>query len=152
MHKKTLIVSALVWCSLMFPALLLASGCIELGCTLAGCEDQVNIVIHRIQADQSYEAEIESEDGTIIKCTIDDSLETGIVCGDNSDNVLLYGRQLDRAEITLFGAPERVAVTVWQSDTVLLQEEVTPSYEEFAPNGETCGPVCRQADAHVVLF
>jgi hypothetical protein len=148
MNKKTLVVSALVWCSLMFPALLLASGCIELGCTLAGCEDQVNVVIHRIQADQSYEVEIEADSGTVVKCTIDDSLDTGIAC---SDNVLLYGRQLDRAEITLFEAPERVAVTVRQSETVLVQEEVTPSYAEVAPNGETCGPVCRQAEAHVVL-
>jgi hypothetical protein len=148
MNKKTLIVSALVWCSLMFPALLLASGCIELGCTLADCSDQASIVLHRLEADQSYEVEIEADDGTIVTCTIDDSGETGIDCS----NTLSYYRQLDRAHIALLGAPERVAVTVRQGETVLHQEEVTPSYDEFAPNGETCGPVCRQAEAHVVLL
>ena len=147
MNKKTQIVSALIWGSLMVPALLLASGCIELGCTLAHCEDQSTIVIHKIQDDQVYEVAIETGEATI-QCTIDKSLEFGITC---DGNVLYSNRQLDTADIAIHGAPGQIIVTVWQDGTMIAQDELMPDYDEFAPNGESCGPVCRQATTHVVL-
>jgi hypothetical protein len=78
MTTKTRIITALLWSSLMAPAIVLASGCNWLGlsCTQVGCDDQVSVSLRGLEADQFYEVEIATEDD-IILCTIDTSVEPG---------------------------------------------------------------------------
>lgn len=140
---------AFVWGSMMAPSLLLASGCTGLGvgCTEVGCDDQASISIRGIEANQSYAVEIETDDGTI-QCTIDTSDEMRITCDDNN---LFYGSQMDTAYIYLTGTPDRVAITVRQNGTVITQDEVRPDYDQVAPNGEACGPICMQTEIPIEL-
>jgi hypothetical protein len=148
MTTKTRIIMALIWSSLMAPAILLASGCNRLGlsCTQVGCNDQVSVSLRGLEADQFYEVEIATADD-IILCTIDTSVQMSVTC----DDVLFYSIDRGTASIALIGTPDSVAITVQESGTVIAQEEVRPDYDEVAPNGRACGPICEQAEIPVEL-
>jgi hypothetical protein len=152
MMKKANIVLALVCGSLMASAMLLATGCSQLGlaCTQIACHDQVLISIHGLEANQLYEAEIETADQTI-RCTIDTGEDTHEDMRMSCDNVLLYFSQPGEASITLASTPDSVAITILQNGTVITQDVVAPDYHEVAPNGEACGPICDQAEISLAL-
>ena len=132
----------------MAPAILIASGCTSLGlnCTQVGCEDQVSVSLRGLEADRFYEVEITTEDD-IILCTIDTGVEMSVTC----DDVLYYDIDRGTAFIALSGAPDSVAITVQESGTVIAQEEVRHDYDETAPNGRACGPICLRAEIPVEL-
>lgn len=136
------IIAILAWRCLISTTLL-ANGC---GCTQAACEDGANISIRGLEIDQLYEVEVETEIDTIL-CTIDTSGQTLITC----DKALFYFSQMDGAYIGLQGTPDRVAITVRQNGDVIAEDEVSPNYDEVAPNGELCGPVCDHAEITFAL-
>ena len=47
--------------------------------------------------------------------------------------------------ITLTGTPAEVQAQQSVDGTVILDATVTPTYQEVAPNGVECGPICHQA-------
>jgi hypothetical protein len=49
------------------------------------------------------------------------------------------------------GTPAELGVAVSRDESVLLERSVALSYVELRPNGEGCGPVCRQASAELAL-
>lgn len=136
------IIAILAW-SCLIPATLLASGC---GCTQAGCEDGASISIRGFETNQLYEVEIETEIESIL-CTIDTNGETLITC----DKAQYFFSEANDALIGLHGTPDRVAITVRQNGDVIAEDEVNPDYDEVAPNGEFCGPVCQHAEIPFVL-
>jgi hypothetical protein len=152
MMKKTNIVLTLFWASLMIPTLLLASGCDrpEAACTLIGCDDQVTIAIHGLEANQFYEVEIATAD-EIIQCTIDTSEGTNEDMRMLCDKVLLYYSQMNDAYITLTDTPDPVTITILQNGTAIVEDEARPDYHEVAPNGVGCDPICLQATISVEL-
>jgi hypothetical protein len=145
MKKTQILFGAVVWGFLIVPAILLASGCDRFGlvCTQIGCDDGVNISIRGLEVNQSYEVDLETADETI-KCTIDMSEDTTDDARMTCDRSLFYFSRMDGAHIELAGTPERVAITVRQNGAMIVQDEVAPEYQEFAPNGEACGPICLQ--------
>lgn len=42
--------------------------------------------------------------------------------------------------------PQRIELEITRDGNVVAAESFTPEYTEFAPNGEECGPVCRNAE------
>jgi hypothetical protein len=153
MLKTTRVLSIGIWCSLMVPAVLLASGCTMLGlnCTEVGCLYGATIAIRGLEANQSYEVNVETTNETI-KCTIDTRQDMdGFVQMSCGDDVPSYFSQVDSAQISLDDTPDRVAITVRQNGAVVAQDDVTPVYQRSAPNGEACGPVCHHAEIPVEL-
>jgi hypothetical protein len=51
----------------------------------------------------------------------------------------------------LYGTPATAKLVLGLDDGVLLDTELTPTYEESRPNGPDCGPVCRQATVDLEL-
>lgn len=146
--KQSKLVKALVWGSLLAPSILLAAGCTWLGlaCTQVACYDEATVTIVGLTTDQLYKIELETEDG-VVGCAMTPGAAQGITCNGS----IFYGREQDEAWISIEGTPERIAVTVWQGDVVIHQEETEPDYDKNAPNGEACGPVCLSGDAIVEL-
>jgi hypothetical protein len=144
--------SAVLWGSLMAPAMLLASGCngFGLACTQIGCDDGVSVLIRGLELNQSYEVDVATADA-IIKCTIDTDDAATQQMRMQCDQSLFYFSQMDDAHIEVANTPERVEITVRQNGTMILQDEVTPDYDEVAPNGEACGPICLHAEVPVQL-
>lgn len=150
--KMHIVVRAVVWGSLMALSVLLTSGCTWFGlmCTEVGCNDAVDISIRGLEANQLYQIEVKAADATI-KCTIDTSDATNEDMRMTCDTILFYYSQIDDAYLQVPGTPSLVSITVWQSGTMIVQDEVSPDYHELAPNGEACGPVCRTADIPIEL-
>lgn len=115
-------------------------------CSLISCDDMATVRLAGLEIDQVYEVTVETADQRR-DCTIRTTDELRITCDGNT----FYGSLADDARIQLDGTPERVAVTVRQGDTVLAEHELTPTYEEVAPNGPFCTPVCQQAELVIEL-
>jgi hypothetical protein len=149
MMKKTRLLSAVLWASLMTPALVLASGC-QLGCTQAGCASGVSIDIQGLEPDQAYNVNVETPDESI-KCNIPAGVDMdgfrSMICDDAT---ILFSDEYG-ALLELQDTPARVEVTVRQGEAVVAHQDVEPTYRRSAPNGEQCGPICHHADIPVEL-
>jgi hypothetical protein len=49
------------------------------------------------------------------------------------------------------GTPKVLSVTLMRDGIELSAETLTPAYVQSQPNGEGCGPVCRQASVELAL-
>jgi hypothetical protein len=150
MRNKTTVMIALASASLAFLAVVLASGCTWLGlvCTQIGCDDEVSVSIRGLETDQFYDVELDTGTQTI-HCTIDTSQSSymRIQCVDD-----LYSySQRDEASIHIAGTPDSVAITILKNGTVIAEDVVRPEYDEVAPNGRACGPICVQARIPIEL-
>jgi hypothetical protein len=150
-----------------------ASGCniLSKGCTLVGCEDSFTANVRR--ADSSFPAgahRIEVlADSAIRTCTFTypfampgDNPNCGLdlrvmvwpetTCTDTTDGGVVT-HQCDTIPtrlyelITIPGTPGQVHVSQSVDDTTILDVAAAPSYQDVAPNGRECGPICRQATA-----
>lgn len=149
MMKKTRVLSAVLWASVLTPAVFLASGC-QIGCTQAGCLDGVTIEIDDFEPDQAYSVDIETSN-EIIKCTLPAGVDMDGIRNMQCDDSTISFTQQYGARIDIYDNPDRVTVTVSQEDTVVVKHDVEPLYNRSAPNGEFCGPVCHHANIVVPL-
>ncbi|HXS17017.1 MAG TPA: hypothetical protein VN764_07505, partial [Polyangiaceae bacterium] len=73
----------------------------------------------------------------------DDSLSVWVEEGNAADQFAVY--------FSIQAAPDTVTIHVGRDGAVLADEELTPVYDEFQPNGEGCSPVCRQGEVELEL-
>lgn len=143
MMKKTHLLVVLVCGALMGLGAVLASGCLGLpglACTQIGCIDEASIWLRGLEPDHAYEITVETGDESS-HCTIDTSEGLSMTC----DGSTFYSSRLDEARIGIPETPESLAITVWQDGAMIAQDVVMPEYQELAPNGRECGPICLQA-------
>ena len=113
-------------------------------CTEIGCNDQVSIWLRGLEAGHAYEVTIESTDDSV-HCSIDTSEGLRGRCGNEE----FYTDFRDDTPIAFQGAPESLTITVRQDGAVIAQDTIMPAYQELAPNGRECGPICLQDE---ILF
>jgi len=156
-------------------AVMSASGCNALskGCTLIGCQDSFGATVR--SADGSFPSgahRVEAlADGTSLTCTfvypdqgasthLCDALDVIVWPETTCTDTMMDGAVSHSCEpipgkfyesIALPGTPGQVHVWQYVDDTAVLDAAVAPSYQEFAPNGRECGPICRQATASLMF-
>jgi hypothetical protein len=134
--------------------LVLAGGCDVLpgkSCTLMGCSSMLAVVLTpegEALADGAWEVEVTQEDGSTELCSFE--LEGGVLAPASCS---VFGSEGSPSLQVDFAAGEgSVGVEVRHEGEVVHTEDFSPSYEEVAPNGPGCGPVCRQAAVEVELL
>ncbi len=153
-----------------------ASGCDALskGCTLIGCQDSFGATVR--SADGSFPSGAHRvevlADGTSLTCTFvypstsassqlcDANLSVMVWPETTCTDTMMDGAVSHSCEpipgkfyesIALPGTPGQVHVWQYVDDTAVLDAALAPSYQEFAPNGRECGPICRQATASLMF-
>lgn len=149
-----------------------ASGCVVKQCTEIGCDDSFSITATTADkrwAPGEYALDL-SVDGAEVSCAytwtntpqvggggvfvqcspaVTVSVDPVTRCTVTSDRdsvsqscTPIPGQFTQR--ITVQGTPARVDVVVQRDGAVVGERSFTPAYEKLYPNGEACGPVCRQ--------
>ncbi|WP_437737711.1 hypothetical protein [Sorangium sp. So ce1335] len=149
-----------------------ASGCIKQQCTELGCNDSFTITAATADkrwAAGEYALDL-SVDGNQVSCaytwtntpqaggggvfvqcspTVAVSIEPVTRCRETSNGGAVSqfcnpipGQFTQR--ITVHGTPARVVVVVRRDGAVVGEQGFTPAYQRSYPNGEACGPGCRQ--------
>ena len=126
-----------------------------LDCTEIGCTDGLEITFApQLQTAGDYEVLVETE-GLTITCTASLPLVGELSTCDAADVYLgSSGSALDASEHRLTGVylpsgPAEVLLTVSRDGEEILSTTLSPTYEELAPNGVECGPVCSWAAVEV---
>lgn len=73
----------------------------------------------------------------------------GVMIGESG--CALPAEQHGYSDIHLDGEPAAVNVSVERDGEVVTSQDFTPEYKTLYPNGESCGPVCKQATGTLVL-
>jgi hypothetical protein len=150
-----------------------AQGCSSKTCPTIGCSDQFTATVQR--ADGSFPSgahRIEIlADGVMTTCSFSYPLATapgggGTAPSCPSGMMVTVGQQevctqttvnnsvattcqpvpgQVRETIQISGAPGQVHAWQYVDDVAALDTAAAPSYQDVAPNGKECGPICRQA-------
>jgi hypothetical protein len=121
------------------------------GCTEIGCTEGLGVIIHPAGSsfppgDYQIEATL---DGTANVCTftIDSA---GAVANQQCDVFFLA---LTASNLLMIGYPAAATLdlSIRIDDVEVHADQITPSYTQFAPNGEDCPPTCAQAEIDVQL-
>lgn len=78
--------------------------------------------------------------------------QTGLTCDNAAIMVMQSGCALPPEShgfgtVMIGGAPATVQVTITRNGAQLVNKNFTPEYQDAYPNGQQCGPACRQANA-----
>jgi hypothetical protein len=118
-------------------------------CTLMGCSDALSVVLtpEEALADGAWEVEVIQEDGSSELCAFE--IEGGVVGQAPCE---AFGTEGSPTVQVDFPAGEGgVTVEVRHEGELIHTEDFAPEYEELAPNGPECGPICRRAAVEVLL-
>jgi len=140
-------------------------GCGGKACKLVGCSDGFSASVR--SADGSFPSGLHRievlADSAALTYTFTFPLEVGSipVCGGFSVMVFSATTCTDTRcdpipgqffeTITVPGTPGQVHAWQYVDDAAILDAAAAPSYQDLAPNGVECGPVCRQASASWTL-
>lgn len=144
-------------------------------CTLIGCQDQLSFELRPSQgvwADGMYELTFSVDDVSHV-CSFqlpadlpDEGSGYGSISCDGGESSIDVIQDSDCVEVhsggavgqsctpipghykvaaSFAGTPTNLKLNLSRDGTVLLHGESTPTYVARSPNGEGCGPVCRQA-------
>ncbi|WP_438020557.1 hypothetical protein WMF18_16425 [Sorangium sp. So ce315] len=149
-----------------------ASGCVVKQCTEIGCDDGFSITTATADkrwapGEYALNLSVDGEEvscaytwtntpqagggGVFVQCspTVAVSIDPVTRCTVTSDRdsvsqscTPIPGQFTQR--ITVQGTPARVDVAVQRDGAVVGERSFTPAYQSLYPNGEDCGPVCRQ--------
>lgn len=121
-------------------------GCIGKSCTEVGCYDAANLE-YRSSALTAGRFAVRVQQGTTTLLDVDCALTTAKGCSDaaHPDNAIY----LDPSALTVLvgTAAPSLHVRIARDGVVLVDKDVTVSYSTFAPNGESCGPICSSGKA-----
>lgn len=149
-----------------------AGGCDSRVCTLIGCSDGFSANVR--SADGNFPSGVHRVevlvDGASLTCTFvypndgtssqkmcDADLSVTVWSETTCSETMMVSYPCDPIpgkfyeSIALPGTPGQVHVWQYVDDTAVLDAAVAPSYQEFAPNGRECGPICRQATASLMF-
>lgn len=125
----------------LLPPLLLLAGC---GCGDARCGGILRVAIAVDGAPvQSFSGTLSvGEHSFDVDCGIAMETTEGIQCGDSTLSLDLATFDVGDTVVSW----SLTAVTRDTAETYTGEGSVTPEWESYAPNGETCGPVCWSAE------
>jgi len=134
----------------------LAAGCglfeEERACTLVGCSDGLFVDIALRDPQEGMHAVEGRLDGAPFRCEIDVRAGTGgrpPTCTDEriEPGAIYGGSEPSPGLILRFNdfLPEEVELRLLRGDAELGSWSLQPDYQETAPNGYECGPVCQVA-------
>ncbi len=83
--------------------------------------------------------------GPSLRCSEDGKVQIG------ESGCALPADQQGFSDIQISGEPQRVKLTISLGDQPLHSAELTPSYTTSQPNGEGCGPICRNAAGEIAV-
>jgi hypothetical protein len=120
-------------------------------CSEADCIDGIDISLVRDDwAPGSYVVELDM-DGTDVECTATVPSDVSESCSDD-DVELITGPNGEIIAVEIMSAQaETVTIQVLQDGVSIGSADIQPEYQQIAPNGEECGPICSFAMAEVVL-
>ncbi len=123
-----------------------------LDCTQIGCTDGLEIEVSPTFSTQAEYGAVIVADGETITCTAVLPLPSDGGSSCDAEGVWwgTSGSALDESEHMLLGwylpsGPAEVSISVTRDGEEVLSAELVPEYEELAPNGEDCGPICTWA-------
>lgn len=125
---------------------LLTPGCVGKSCTEMGCLDGANLEYRAGSLSAGrYAVRVQQGATTLLDVDCALTLEKGCTDAAHPDNAVY----LDPSSLTilLVTAAPSVRVRIAREGTVLVDKDVTISYSTYAPNGESCGPVCSSGKA-----
>ena len=140
---------------------LISCGDIVEYCTEMGCIDGFQMTLEPpITTHASYIFTV-TLDGETITCEyalpfVEEGGEYGS-CDGEGVWLTISGTALDASqhsipEIYIPSNPSEVSIEITKDEEVLVRETVAPEYEEFAPNGKDCGPICYSAGITISIF
>lgn len=88
-----------------------------------------------------------------IAFTYDGTLCDGDACSFSASACNLHVDLLDdQLELAIHsGAPMTAELSISRDNVALANELLDPPYEEYAPNGESCGPVCYNSAMQLMI-
>lgn len=127
-------------------------------CTDIGCTDGLDIAFSpAFETAGEYLVTVEA-DALVITCTANLPLTEDLATCD-ADGVYLgtSGSALDESEHRLTGlyleaGPSTVRLVVTRDGETVVEAELSPTYQTYAPNGEECGPVCTYDSESVSVY
>lgn len=128
-------------------------------CTLIGCQDEFVALVRSADGflpSGMHRVEL-LVDGVTLMCTFKVPLEAapggGLVqptCPAGLSVTVMFTVE-DVEIITVPGTPGQVHAWQYVDDRAILDVAAAPTYQENAPNGPGCGPICRQASVSWTL-
>jgi len=160
-----------------FGALITHEGCSSRACTLVSCDDGANVTIKTrdgtwlpgkytltlstdrtiVTCEASFPEGLVGPNGTLGSLACDDAAVVVTVFPETICQTIPNGTSCtpvpDHFEIRtrLAGTPPSIDVAVERDDRELMHANQRLHYEEAAPNGRECGPICRGASAAFTL-
>ena len=141
------------WRSMMAIALALGGVACDYGhsCTDIGCESGLTLSVQLasgdwVDGDYVLGAGTASCSFSIPRDLPTGSSETGLDC--NGGSGWLGPSDL---QVLLTTTPKVLAIELERDGAAILEEESTPSYTEYKPNGPDCGPSCRGGSVELVV-
>lgn len=141
--------------ALLIPLLLPSLGCDSEDCTLIGCESEASLVVSMANEDPlegDLEFLIELDDAAFaVECAAD-SDGCGSPEGASTSFRVVVRRGISGATLTLAAddpddMPTDFRLQVVRDGVPILDEAGAFDYSTYEPNGPSCGPTCREADA-----
>lgn len=125
---------------------LLLPGCIGKSCTEVGCLDGANLEYRSAGlAPGRFIVRVQQGTTTLLDVDCALSLEKGCTDPARPDHAVYL--EPSALTILLVTAAPSVHVKIAREGTVLVDKDVTVAYSTYAPNGESCGPVCSSGKA-----
>ena len=133
---------------------MMSCGPVGIDCTEMGCVDGLNI---------TFNSEIKTHGNYVFVVTLDDVTTTCEYtlpfistdgeygnCDRDGISLTISGTALDESQhsipyMYIPSSPESVSIEITRDGTSIASDSFSPEYEESAPNGKDCGPICYSA-------
>lgn len=140
-------VSIVYWCGLVCIG---AVGCSDSECTEATCVDAMTVNVEAATGaflNGAYAISANAGNG-VTQCTIVFG-EDGVQDSCGAGFFITETRAM--FSLTFPGTPDSVVFSVARGDSLLGDTVFVPVYDEIAPNGRECGPICLVATGDLVI-
>lgn len=148
-------------------SILPCAACASKACPLVGCDNafsaQISVSVSGVPA--GTHTVTVTVDGVTTSCSFQfppdaATLARGVTCSGSAYVGLTAAQTCQSAggsetcqpvpgqyveSVTVFGTPQSIQVQQTVGGTVVLDEDLTPSYQSYQPNGPDCPPTCQEA-------
>jgi hypothetical protein len=139
---------------------LLSCGSVGIDCTEIGCSDGVNITFDSEITTHGNYVFVVTLDGVPTTCEyslpfveIDGAYGS---CDREGISLTLSGTALDESQhsipyMYIPSSPEAISIEITRDGSSIASTSFVPEYEESAPNGKECGPICYSAGTKIEI-